>query len=574
MAITVKFDKPGRDGNPVGVYNNKLVLLDKNDQKSKEIKIGETWSCTSLFEKEKFMIVNAICRDVTVENPTTEDAKPEKVYTPSKYGLAIFDFLKNGIGNALISAVAGSGKTTTLLELLKMIPLDKTVLFLAFNRSIVGELKTKVPARLTNVEIKTCHAFGMKHVTNKFESELESSKYQNIAKRMSVKWADVDDSNMASYIATVCKLVGLGRLSMIQTKDQLEVLAEKHDIDTINGECERAVEIIKIGSKDTTIVDYTDMIYFPNIYDVNVKQYDYVFIDECQDLNTCQRELMMKAVKPETGRFIAVGDESQAIYGFAGADIESFNILKAIPNTISLPLSVCYRCDTEMINLAKTIVPQIEARTGASAGYVGDGSIDEIKIGDMVLCRNTFPLVKLCMHFLSKGIPAHVMGQDIGENLIAALKNTKEPLVSKAIAKLYRDLDKIEKKILKKGETKMAKLDPKYQQFLEKISVIESLSEDIEYTSDVIEKITSIFNDDESSESIILSTVHKAKGLESDRVHIIHEELMPSKYCLDIPWMMVQERNLMYVAYTRAKHHLAFVKDFNAYAKTTKSKKH
>ena len=50
---------------------------------------------------------------------------------------------------------------------------------------------------------------------------------------------------------------------------------------------------------------------------------NFVFIDECQDLNACQRSLMLKAVKPNGGRFIAVGDPAQAIYGFAGADSDS-----------------------------------------------------------------------------------------------------------------------------------------------------------------------------------------------------------------------------------------------------------
>ena len=91
-------------------------------------------------------------------------------------------------------------------------------------------------------------------------------------------------------------------------------------------------------------MDFTDMIFLPIKFGVAVKQYDFVFIDECQDLNSCQRELMQKAIKPNTGRFVAVGDPAQAIYGFAGADSDSFKKLCNIPNTIQLPLSVCYRC--------------------------------------------------------------------------------------------------------------------------------------------------------------------------------------------------------------------------------------
>ena len=74
------------------------------------------------------------------------------------------------------------------------------------------------------------------------------------------------------------------------------------------------------------------MIVLPNVMNLQTETYDFVFIDECQDLNTCQRLLMERAIKPETGRFIAVGDPKQAIYAFAGADYESYQKLKNIPN--------------------------------------------------------------------------------------------------------------------------------------------------------------------------------------------------------------------------------------------------
>ena len=79
--------------------------------------------------------------------------------------------------------------------------------------------------------------------------------------------------------------------------------------------------------------------------------------------------MFLKHVKMN-GRFVAVGDPKQAIYGFAGADVESFNLLKQLPHTAKLPLSVCYRCDKSIIELAKTEVPQIEAREGAPDGII------------------------------------------------------------------------------------------------------------------------------------------------------------------------------------------------------------
>ena len=95
-------------------------------------------------------------------------------FTPSKEQKEIFKFILNGEKNAVISAVAGSGKTTTLLEALKLIPEDKSVLFMAFNKSIAKELRERVPQR-ESIKVMTVHGFGIgvtacKYRIAKFES--------------------------------------------------------------------------------------------------------------------------------------------------------------------------------------------------------------------------------------------------------------------------------------------------------------------------------------------------------------------------------------------------------------------
>jgi hypothetical protein len=105
--------------------------------------------------------------------------------------------------------------------------------------------------------------------------------------------------------------------------------------------------------------------------------------------------------------------------------------------------------------------------------------------------------------------------------------------------------------------------------FSENIKVIEALSDGIENPVSVIEKIDNIFSKDTKT-GICLSTMHKSKGLESERVFILHPELMPSKYA-KLSWQLEQEKNLEYVAYTRAKTFLGFITDFDAF-KEHKSK--
>jgi len=488
-------------------------------------------------------------------------------FQPSKYQQAVYDHITNGKGNAVIDAVAGSGKSTTIVTALTLIPSDKTVLFLAFNKAIVEELKIKV-GNVPNVEIKTLHSLGASAVMKTFKSQLQESKYRTYVSD-ALKFGAIKptinlvEEESLEYRTNILKLVDLARLCLCSDVQALEDIADKYMINLYDNECQMALNVVEWGKNNVAQIDFTDMIFFPNVKKLRMPEFDYVFIDECQDLNTAQRELFLRVLKPE-GRFIAVGDPRQAIYGFAGADVESFNVLKNLPNTIHLPLSVCYRSDAEIINLAKAIVPQIEARDDAPNGIVDTQSLlEHITDGDMVLCRVTAPLVQLCMQYIANGTKAYVKGRDIGVNLINMINNTKRRNIQDVIDKLFVELQKIADKTVRKTHCTIAeaKQTATYRNYHDKIRVIEILSANIKTTDAVINRIESIFKDNERS-GICLSTVHKAKGLESDNVYIICNDKFLLKHCMKSEWMAEQEYNLVYVAYTRAKHKLGFVTDF------------
>jgi len=526
-------------------------------------------------------------------------------FKPSIYQQGIYDFITTGNGNAVVSAVAGSGKTTTLINALNLIPSELSVLFLAFNKSIAQELSERVPKGATNIEVRTLHAYGYFSLTKSHKSEIDNNKYKKLLKDIlsysenceltylkqynfnleQINLVDnfifedsekelIDDK--IAYFSRVQKLSDLGRMNLIDLKNQdngvnrLNELAIKHNVETINGECYRAWLLINIGSFCLATADFTDMVFLPNHLNLQTVQYDIVFIDECQDLNACQRELMKKAIKPNTGRFIAVGDSSQAIYGFAGSDSDSFKKLIEIPNTITLPLSVCYRCGTDIIDYAKKLMPTIEAKSYCKKGLIDQNfSYKNIVKGDMVLCRNTMPLVSLCMKYLSQGIKAYVMGTDISASLITMIEScrrkTEEFSCENIFARIYKEKNKLVKNIMNKEKCteQEAEENSLLISFKDKISTLEALSNGCLTGDDLIAKLKIIFSDD--SDGICLSTIHKSKGLEADRVFIIHSELMPSKHAKK-DWEKLQEKNLMYVAYTRAKSVLGFVTDFDAFS--------
>ena len=351
------------------------------------------------------------------------------------------------------------------------------------------------------------------------------------------------------------------------------MIANQNSIESNDYECEVSWYISKLGMYDNKIIDYTDMVFLPNLFKFDVPKYDFVFIDECQDLNTCQRLLMLQAMKPETGRFIAVGDPKQSIYAFAGADSESYKKLRQLPNTKELPLSVTYRCGKEIINQVKHINPLIKPHTKNGVGEVLENfSYLDIKDGDMVLCRNTFPVVSLCINFLCKGRKAYIIGSDIGLSLKNMIKNcekkTEKFSMENVISRLNHEVEKMIEKIkVKNGiSDREASVETTIILFKEKIQIIQALSEDIDDPLIVMEKIDKIFSD-KNQEGICLSNIHKSKGLESNRVFILHPELMPSKRAT-LQWEIEQENNLIYVAYTRAKKTLGFITDYDAFAST------
>jgi len=487
-------------------------------------------------------------------------------FQPSPYQLAIYEFIKKSKGNAVISAVAGSGKTTTIVNALNLIQKNESVIFIAFNKSIVEELKTKVPSF---VDVSTIHSVGWQAIRKKFKyAKIDDRKVYYFIKEVSAMWEEIqmmdEQEDKDEYLSRVRKLIDLARVNLITNVDALKEIAEKHNIELTNGECKKALECIRGLNTKTDTFDFTDMLYVPAMRKLPMmKTYKWVFVDECQDLNVAQQEIL-KMLMDNGARFVAVGDPQQAIYGFAGADVESFNKLKDMPNTIELPLSVSYRCGRKIIELAQTIVPHISYPDSASDGELReDGKIDDIKEGDMVLCRNTAPLVMLCLKLLSQGKKAMILGGDIGKSLISLAKKTKKVNTNDMFTVLAKDRKKLIQLICNKKrlEAKEAEEEQAVIMFDEKVRVLDIICSEnrIKTVETLVKRLTELFSDEKKG--IVFATIHKSKGLEADRVHIICRELMPSKYA-NRDWEKEQERNLQYVAYTRAKKSLIFNSEF------------
>ena len=373
-----------------------------------------------------------------------------------------------------------------------------------------------------------------------------------------------------TYKDNVKKYVDYGRYYLCECTEDFEFIRDRYAIEDIADEMLVAQKIMAWGMTNLASIDYTDMIWLPNVLDIDAGsyKYDYIMADECQDINRAERMLLLRCFKEGT-RLVCVGDPNQAIYSFAGSDPESFNELKKLPNMTCLPLSISYRCARNIVTFANKLVPTMEPSDDERTGEVKyDLMLTEVKDGDMMVCRNNAPLIQIYVKLIKQGKKAYVRGKDVGEKLISMVNGTEQELLNVScekdgvFARLYNDLFSLRNKIM--IDSKVDEIDAMstsmFLDELDRIKTLEYLSEDILTSAELISKLSKAFENENMIDGISLSTVHKAKGLEADRVFIVAPDLMPSKSAKK-DWEKTQEMNLMYVAYTRAKNSLFFLSD-------------
>lgn len=176
-------------------------------------------------------------------------------------------------------------------------------------------------------------------------------------------------------------------------------------------------------------------------------------------------------------------------------------------------------------------------------------SPDDFSPSDAVLCRNTAPLITLAFGFIQRGVGVHVLGREIGTNLVTLIRSCKTDDIKELEEKLIKRRNREVAKALATGsQSAVAGLEDKY----DCLNIFLQNADDVD---DLCDSIMDLF-DDSAKGLLTLSTIHKAKGLEWDRVfRLDFHTLLPSKWATQ-EWQQKQERNLQYVCSTRSKLHI------------------
>lgn len=475
---------------------------------------------------------------------------------------------------AILEAVAGSGKTSTLKQAARRIPSTEKGIYVAFNKRVVDEIKGGLPA---HIGASTLHSVGYRAVIANFGKRIDARADTRKTWKLFDEFTK-RDPRLAEYGATVAKLVSKAKAVGIvptdvdgtyglvdDTPEAWEDLIERFNIDPPAGDhdprrmltaIEIARNVLRLGlvfDKEHRTIDFDDQLYLVVAYRLPLTRYKWVLVDEAQDVSAVQRAMLHAMVAMKTGRLIAVGDAHQAIYGFRGADSDSLAAIAREFKATAFPLSVTYRCPTHVVELARDYVPHLTACEGAPAGEIRvNVRIDGIdwRPSDLVVCRNNAPLVTLAYQLLRKKVACKVLGRDIGSGVKTLVKKLRAKDLPDLLARADRYLEEQRVKLTSAGK------ESQIEGVEDRVETLKAFALEARNLMDLERAIDDLFADDVTSMTT-LSTIHKAKGAEAPRVVILDPRRMPSK-AARAEWEFQQERNLIYVAYTRAREELIF----------------
>lgn len=486
-------------------------------------------------------------------------------YLWSEHQKNIFGEVLTTKNNVAIRATAGSGKSTVLVEISKLLPVNSSSIFIAFNKSIVSELGERLPKKF---EVSTLHSLGLSILRRTYGNNiiLTQAKSYKMAQKMILSDDTITNhKERNSRIFYVTKGYDYLRSTMTDISDEeaIQDMFIRFNIDSNYG-YEDLVKLNKLMIKYNTSVkrgqkfeiDFSDMVYLAaTLPKLKFPKYENVLVDESQDLNLAQHSIIDKVRDKRSGRLISVGDKFQQIYLFAGSDTASFERFEDAPNTISLPLSVTYRCPINVVLEAQKYNPEITHAPNAEYGFVGDGDIDMVDEGDAILCRNNSPLFEAYLDLIYEGKKAYIVGKDIAEKFHALIKPYRSSHIGAMVDGLRFQLDQIESGLSAKG-IKNPIQHPAYQSFLDISRSLSLIAEICPNMRSLEKRIDEIFHP--QKDAIILSSIHKSKGLEYDRVFLLRPDLLPNKFAKSSE-ELEQERNLMFVAITRAKKQFFYI---------------
>ncbi|MHA4811095.1 UvrD-helicase domain-containing protein [Flavitalea flava] len=470
-------------------------------------------------------------------------------------------------GNIKINAVAGSGKTTTLLEYAKARP-DEKILYLAFNKAVKLEAEKKFQEKgVPNVKIETAHSLAFSRIVKGTNYTLKKDGYKNPEVVELLRLDQYPGRHTEYILATHI----LAFLSYFCNSNKTKVLDLNYE-DVIN---DPDAKLFALNFKDEiawqtrVFLDKMNKGEIPIIHDFYLKKFqlgkpvlafDTILFDEGQDAS----EAMLDIFLSQKASKVIVGDTNQQIYGWRYA----VNSLEKVDYP-AYNLGTSFRFNQDIAGLAKDIIswkrhlniPSVIKITGA-------GKTGKIKTRAVIARTNAGLLVKAIELLIEKKEIGSVYFEGRIENYTYAgegasiydvlnlYSGEKEWIRDKMIASM-KNMTELEEYIENTGDAQLRMLVELVKDYGKKIpGYIKKLKE------------CHLDNDDKYKADMIFSTVHRCKGMEYDEVTLADDfiteekiiELAGSKETTSMA-RLTEEINLLYVAITRTKGNLYLSED-------------
>ncbi|ADY27525.1 UvrD/REP helicase (plasmid) [Deinococcus proteolyticus MRP] len=471
--------------------------------------------------------------------------------------------------NLVLKATAGSGKTTTVCEAAWHLDPALNTGYFVYNKHNTEDVQPRLPGHVT---VQTAHAAGWRLLRPRYDVlELDDQAGLKLVNRLCERVGGVEDSAFYRRVwarvwaaarerlwVPVSEAVSLDRAQvrelLYQADAPPEMLNEPDIVNTLNwmlrslqAESDRA-----FATREKP--DFTDLLWWPYRHGLNLGQYHVVILDEAQDFTPLRQAFLLGLIAGERpGRFLAVGDAEQSIYQYSAADPQLFMSLGERPNTQVLPLSVSFRCPTSHVEQARAVSTFIESPPGMKAGTVEhvEAASAQYGRGDTVLCRKNAPLLALALRLLQQGVSVDVRGLNIEKRLLEYGSFLSRPFTAASLpGVLERHWVKVSaplKSLKAQGDQDAEKRLEELRDLHACLSLLASqvLEGQEQATLGRIQSYLKRLYD--GGADVLLSSVHKAKGLEWPQVTVLYPEMMPLPYGNED-----EERCVAFVGLTRA----------------------
>lgn len=464
-------------------------------------------------------------------------------------------------GDIKINAVAGSGKTTTLIEYARSRPANSRILYLAFNKSVKLEAQRKfAESNLRNVTVETAHSLAFRHVVMHSRYEVTNSyKTYEIAEMLGLS---VEGEKHAAYIVAnhINKFMAYfcnSAASRVQELNYREVVTDAKALHFVNNvypylETQTRILLAKMDRAEIGIIHdfYLKKFQLSN----PILPYDFILFDEGQDASPAMLDVFMK----QRATKVIVGDTHQQIYGWRYA----INSLEKT-DFREYPLSNSFRFGPGMAALANDVL-QMKTKLDKQPSVLVKGLGTSSKIqSKAIIARTNLGLLLRAIDYVidrrNKGslyfegnIASYTYAED-GASLydVLNLYNRKPFLIRDKLIQQMKTMEELEEYIEKTEDPQLSMM----------VEVVKEYGNEIPGLIQLI-KDRHINSDDKAQADVVFSTVHRCKGMEYDQVELandfITEERLEKFY--NTPGLMdgneeklSEEINLLYVAVTRTK---------------------